>query len=78
MTTTATTHLDQRQSTALAEASDPHTEPQDLAMILMHGNQQVQLAVAQNPATTSDLLLHLSRSRNPRVRQAAFARRNRG
>lgn len=47
-------------------------------MILMHANQQVKLAVAQNPATTSDLLLHLSLSENPQVRQAALSRRNRG
>ena len=78
MTTTATTHPDQRQSTALAEASNPQTAPQDLAMILMHANQRVKLAVAQNPATSSDLLLNLRLSKNPQVRQAAFARRNRG
>ena len=62
----------------LARAAHPDTEPHDLAMILLHTDQEVQPAVAQNPATSSDLLLNLRLSKNPQVRQAAFARRNRG
>lgn len=59
---------------ALEAASNPSTHPQDLALLLMGANQQVKLLVAQNPATTSDLITLLCASEDPQVHRAAWDR----